>query len=103
MLNLTDIRFDGAGYVPERDKARLTGQMLKIWDCMIDGHWRSLREISIITNAPEASVSAQLRNFRKKRFGSHTVEREFIRRGLFKYRLIINEDKDDRSQVQLHF
>lgn len=83
--------FDGAAYVSEFDHSRLKGQMLKIWDLMKDGQFRTLQEIAQATNAPEASASAQLRNLRKQKFGSHTVERR--RRGdrssgLFEYKLI---------------
>ena len=58
---------------------------------MIDGTWRTLREIEDNANAPAASASAQLRNLRKERFGSFTVEKR--RRGdrtngLFEYKLI---------------
>lgn len=83
--------FDGADYIREFDHTRLKGQMLKIWELMKDGHFRTLQEIAAATNAPEASASAQLRNFRKPKFGGHTVERR--RRGdrssgLFEYKLI---------------
>ena len=71
--------FDGTAYEPQHDKARLTGQILRVYDLMSDGKWRTLREIASLTGDPEASVSAQLRNLRKKRFGSHTINRR--RRG----------------------
>lgn len=28
------VRFNGADYQPERDNARLTGQLLRVFDCM---------------------------------------------------------------------
>jgi hypothetical protein len=87
------MRFDGADYVPERDDVRLTGQQARIWDLMCDGKWRTLQQISQVTGDPEASVSAQLRHFRKPRFGAHTIEREYVNRGLYLYRLIINEEQ----------
>ena len=82
-----DLRFDGADYKPERDDARLTGQLLRIWDCMCDGKWRTLKEISERTGDPESSISAQLRHLRKPRFGGHTVAREYVGNGLYKYQL----------------
>jgi len=82
-------RFDGADYVPERDDIRLTGQLLRVWNVMSDGKWRTLREISDLTNDPEASISAQLRHLRKPRFGGHEVEREYVLNGLYKYKLNI--------------
>ena len=55
---------------------------------MSDGNWRSLRAIENETGYPQASVSARLRDFRKAKFGGHTVERKRIEGGLFVYRLI---------------
>lgn len=83
-------RFNGPDYVPEFDKARLTGQIERIYKTMIDGKWRTLEEIQAATGDPQASISAQLRHLRKERFGSHTVEKR--RRGepshgLFEYKL----------------
>jgi len=90
-----ELRFDGDDYSPERDNPRLKGQLLRVWDVMKDGRWRTLRDISNITNDPEASISAQLRHLRKERFGAHQIEREYIINGLYKYRLIINEGEKD--------
>jgi hypothetical protein len=91
-LNLFDqAYFDGSDYIPEWDDKRLTGQIKRVYVLMIDGKWRSLGEIETATGDPQASISAQLRHLRKKRFGSHTVnkrrrgERE---NGLFEYQLL---------------
>lgn len=83
-------RFDGADYVPERDDVRLSGQLLRIIDCMKSGQWRTLASIARITGDPEASISAQLRHLRKPRFGGHTVERRHLGRGLYEYRVVFN-------------
>ncbi len=80
-------RFDGADVDDERDTPRLTGQLRAILDLMADHRWRTLSAIAATTGAPEASVSAQLRNARKARFGSHTVERRHVCNGLYEYRL----------------
>jgi hypothetical protein len=53
-----------------------------------DERWHTLSEIAAHTKDPEASVSARLRDLRKPRFGSHTIEREYVERGLFRYRLV---------------
>jgi hypothetical protein len=84
--------FDGKTYDPERDKERLKTQLFNVWALMKDGRWRTLEQISARVGCPEASVSARLRDFRKRKFGGHTVEREYVKRGLFKYRLLVNED-----------
>ena len=90
-MNQDELVFDGADYNHERDSARLTGQLHRIFECMKDGKPRTLREISHITGDPEPSVSAQLRGLRRPKFGAHTVEKEYIKNGLYKYRLIVNE------------
>ena len=82
------MRFNGADYQPERDDARLTGQILRIWNVVIDGRWHTLKELSAKTNDPEASISAQLRHLRKPRFGGYIVERDYIQNGLYKYRVL---------------
>jgi hypothetical protein len=86
-------QFNGADYQPAVDHARLAGQILRIWDLMVDGRWRTLAEIETTTGDPQASISAQLRHLRKPRFGEHQIERrrrgdEHI--GLYEYRLIPN-------------
>ena len=88
-------RFNGADYQPERDDVRLSGQIARIWTCMCDSRWRTLKDISNLTGDPEASVSAQLRHLRKRRFGRHTIEREYIINGVYKYKLIPNNGEDD--------
>ena len=84
--------FDGSTYNPERDGQRLGDQMQAVFHVMKFGMWHSLGEIALMTGAPESSVSARLRDLRKPKFGGHTVEREYIHKGLFRYRLIVRED-----------
>lgn len=86
-----DKAFNGPDYVPERDHARLSGQVKRVFDLMKDGVWRTLEEIEARTGDPSPSISAQLRHLRKQRFGSHTVEREYLGDGLYRYRLLVNE------------
>lgn len=83
-------RFNGSDYRPTRDDVRLTGQLLRIWNVMSDGVWRTLGQIAAMTGDPEASVSAQLRHLRKPRFGSHEVEKVHMGSGLYRYRLLAN-------------
>ena len=87
------LKFDGETYEPEHDRIRLTKQALRVWNVMTDGQWRTLAALSFDTGDPEASVSARIRDFRKDRFGNHTVERRSVAgrdRGLYEYRLIVN-------------
>jgi len=82
--------FNGSDYVDERDGKRLTGQIERVFNCMKDSRWRTLNEIHCETGDPHASISAQLRHLRKKRFGGFTVNKRNRFRdgtGLFEYQL----------------
>ena len=94
-INFTGSRFNGSDYVHERDAPRLTGQLQRIFNLMKDGVWRTLSEIESYTNAPAASISAQLRHLRKPRFGSHIVNKRHRgepKNGLYEYQLIVNNN-----------
>lgn len=86
-------RFNGSDYQPARDDVRLTGQLLRVWEVMANGAWRTLDEISRLTGDPAASVSAQLRHLRKPRFGGHQVDKEHLGNGLYRYRVIANKEE----------
>ena len=80
--------FRGATFVPERDGARLGAQLAAVKTFVLDGKWHTLAEISEATGAPEASVSARLRDLRRERHGGYTIQREYIAQGLHQYRLV---------------
>ena len=69
-------RFDGACFDPAKDQKRLEKQIGRVWRCMEDGQWYTLEFIATWTGDPEASVSAQIRNLRKPRFGGYTIEKK---------------------------
>lgn len=75
---------------------RLINQLSDIKRLMADGSWRTLQEINELTGHPPASISAQLRHLRKKRFGGHTVEKEHVGSGLYRYRLLMDKPHDPR-------
>lgn len=81
--------FDGRTYSAPRDESRLFAQLEDVLSVMRDGEWHTLDAISAATGHPQASVSARLRDLRKPRWGSHTVERAYVERGLFKYRMTV--------------
>lgn len=83
-------RFAGAGAQTTADQIRLTGQLARIFRIMLDGTWWTLGQISRVADAPESSVSAQLRNLRKPEFGAHTIDRESAGGGLHRYKLTPN-------------
>lgn len=85
--------FDGATFEKARDGKRLNAQLASVFRAMRDGKWHTLSELHALTGAPEASVSARIRDCKKTKFGGHTVERRFVTRGLFEYRLIENQGK----------
>jgi hypothetical protein len=82
--------FDGITYEESLDKHRLNCQLRKVFDFMRDSKWYTLREIALAVGGSESGVSARLRDFRKPRFGGHTVERRRVDGGLFQYRLVAN-------------
>jgi hypothetical protein len=81
--------FGGKTFDEGLDGNRLRKQLSAVWAFMFDGQWHTLKELSRAVGAPEASVSARLRDFRKDKFGGYTVERERIPlgNGLHKYRI----------------
>jgi hypothetical protein len=82
--------FGGATFDEFLDGDRLRRQLAAVYAVMSDGQWRTLKQIHHLTGAPEASISARLRDFRKPKFGSHTVNRRrFVPdSGLYEYQLI---------------
>lgn len=80
-------RFDGETFKQDRDGARLTVQYQDVLNLMSDHQWWSLGAIEVKTGHPQASISARIRDMRKERFGSHRVERRYVMRGLYEYRL----------------
>lgn len=95
--------FTGAAYDPGEDDERLTGQLLRVYEAMKDGQWRTLSEIHDTTGDPPASISAQLRHLRKARFGSYRVERRnrgLRSEGLYEYRVLEPEEGAAKTCVK---
>lgn len=79
---------DGATFDPVLDGPRLNTQLERVLMLMMDHRWRTLASISRLVGGSEAGVSARLRDLRKPRNGSHTVERKRVKdSGLWLYRL----------------
>jgi hypothetical protein len=79
---------DGETFNAKRDLSRLNAQCADVYHYMKHGEWRTLADISANTGHPEASVSARLRDLRKPTLGGFTVERRYIARGLYQYRVL---------------
>lgn len=72
--------------VNEQDAIRLAGLMGRVESYMRDGKWATLAEISYQCRGAEASVSARLRDLRRK---GYVVERERTEQpGVFRYRAV---------------
>lgn len=82
-----DHDFGGVTYEPDRDRDRLRAQLQRVLAVVKDGEWYTLAELAHDTGDPEASVSARLRDLRKDKFGAHVIEREYVSKGLWKYRM----------------
>ena len=81
-------QFDGATFQPERDGYRLTRQLDRVKELMLDGQWRSLSDITSVVGGSEAGVSARLRDLRKPRNGAFVVNKRYVDDGLFEYQLL---------------
>ena len=84
--------FDGDDYDSTRDKERLTKQRDKIRMYMEGRDYLTVQEVAEFFNYPENSVSAQMRNLRKKKFGGRIVDREYFGNGLYKFKLMPEEE-----------
>ncbi len=82
----------GETYEADRDFARLNAQHRRVYEAMDEARWMTLHQVSAITGDPEASISARLRDFRKKEYGNHYVGRHYMGDGLWEYLLIWNPE-----------
>lgn len=54
-----------------------------------DGQWKTLEEVSEITGDTTPSISARLRDLRKKKFGGHTILKRKVNDNLFEYKIVL--------------
>lgn len=86
------LSFGGVTYDEERDGPRLRPQLDAVRRRMSDGQWHTLAQLSRALasdgiTAPQASVSARLRDLRKPQFGGYIIDREYVSDGLWRYRM----------------
>ena len=74
----------GNTYDPDRDGPHLAAQARAVLEYCLAHDWVTLRALADACGAPEASVSARLRDLRRAGF---QVERQYVARGLHKYRV----------------
>ena len=70
------------------DGQRLNRQQSVVFAAMLDGRWHTLSELHAATGAPEASVSARLRDFRRLGFTVARRRRGDPSSGLWEYLLV---------------
>jgi hypothetical protein len=92
--------FEGAAYVPSLDRARLALQVERLRKYMLGVEWRTLREIKAALEVmyapaffPESSISAQMRNLKKKPSFYRLIKRRRVGvhgpgAGIWEYRLL---------------
>ena len=76
--------------LPERMRRR----NISLYQAMKNGEWFTLKQIEQITHYPSATASAGIRDFRKREYGSNTVEKNYLGEGIYQYRLIINPENN---------
>jgi len=86
--------FDGSTYVRSLDHVRLTGQLKRVHRAMSTGRWHSLHDLSLLSSVSELSIGARVRDLRKEKFGSHTVDQRRMSGGLYMYRLEIEPQRE---------
>lgn len=86
--------------IPDHKSPRLAKQRQDVLAVMLDNHWRTFAEIQheILTCNDrlhsEASISARLRDFRKARYGSYTVNRRKRRGNLYEYEVLLPKPRE---------
>lgn len=82
------VAFDGSTYDPTQDYLRLNGQLGRVRLIMNDGKWHTLREMADNIGCEPQSVSARIRDLKKEQYGGLTIEKEHVKNGLWRYRLV---------------
>jgi hypothetical protein len=81
--------FDGDTFINQRDGVRLSAQLERVLAVMKDQEWHDLPELVQKCGGTAASISARVRDFRKERFGGHTVNTSYVSKGLWRYQLVM--------------
>jgi hypothetical protein len=81
--------FGGVTYSEELDGDGLRAQLAAVKAYVLDCRWHTLGEIEAALGYPQASISARLRDLRKKKFGGYTVLRYRLANGLHQYLVVM--------------
>jgi len=89
--------FEGDTYDEVLDKDRLSTQLAAVLNLMLDEEWHKMQSIASAINAPEPSVSAQIRNLRKDKHGGYIINRRRIN-NTYEYRLDLSATSLKKSE-----
>lgn len=93
---MTRPAFDGATFVETRDGCRLRAQQALVALCLRDHDWWTFERLQLAllarygVSTSQTGISARIRDLRKPRWGSHTIERRNMGAGLWEYRLAVS-------------
>ena len=89
-LRMFRAAFDGDTYSPPDDYTRLKSSLDKTRYLMTNprGSWWTLKELADKTGSSEAGISARIRDLRKIKNGSYTIESRRLSGGLWEYRTV---------------
>jgi hypothetical protein len=90
---------NGATFDANLDGKRLTSQLEKVKAAMKGGAWWTLAKLAQTVEGSEAGVSARLRDLRRPENGGHTVKRERVKGGLWRYRLEMQSELNLEKQA----
>ena len=96
--------FDGDTYDRAKDYRRLDTQMGRVYRFVCDGAWYTLDEIKAVCGGTDSSISARLRDFRKEKFGSYTMEsrrKTGAPPGTWEYRVLVPEAQPKPGQQEM--
>jgi hypothetical protein len=87
------------------DEKRLGKQLARVKEVLVKAAaikaWVTLRELSVLTNFGEASISARIRDLRKDHFGGYTVQRRRRgdpTKGIWEY-LLVNPERPVQEKL----
>lgn len=63
-------------------------QVEQVKKLMSDGDWWTLAEISKVLKQPTQSISARIRDLRKKEFGSFFVVKRHLVNNIYEYKIV---------------
>ena len=99
-MNQVDMFSEIPNCTTEEDLIRLSNQLARVYEFMKDGNWYTIEEVNTYAGGTHSCTSAHMRSLRKSKYGNHVVEREYHGNGLYKYRLIPNENKDMLLEIE---